>query len=140
MALQHRQGIEFDLVLFQHVQSRHDPLESRLLSFVDAVTVVELARTVNRDPYEKSVGSKKFSPLVVYEDPVSLEGISNALAVRVLLLQLQRATKEIDAHKGRFPALPGKVDRRYVLRRYVLGNVLLEHIVAHAPGLVKVWV
>ena len=133
MTVDDGERVEFDSVLFQHVEAGHDAIEGRLVAFVYAIAIVEVARAVNGQADEEAVLREKFAPFVIEKHTVRLEGIFDLLAVGVFPLERDDTAKEIDAEQCGLAALPGEVDRLRLLRFDVLTDVGFEDIVRHLP-------
>src|SRR6185312_14274340 len=65
MAVHYGKRVEFDAMLFQHVEASDDAVEGRLAAFVYAVAIMQLARTVDREADEEVVLREKFAPFIV---------------------------------------------------------------------------
>ncbi len=108
-----REHVPIDLVALQDVEPGDHPVEGRLAALVDAVGVVHLARTVDRDPDQEVVFLEELAPLVVEQRSVRLHRVEDVLAgIGVLLFELDRSAEEVQAHHRRLAALPGHDDLR----------------------------
>lgn len=125
--------IEIDLIAPEGFDAAHHAIKGRLTAFVDTVGVVQLARTIDGNADKKLIFEKTFCPCIVEQDAIGLEGVGNLLAVGVFFLDLDKFPEIIDTQKRRFPALPGKIHHRRVVRFDVLPDVALQHLVAHRP-------
>ncbi len=95
---------------------------------------MQVPRPVDRDADEELVLGQELAPFVVDEDAVGLEGVRDAFAVAVVLLELHGAPEEVHPHERRLAALPGEVDLGDVLRLDVSPDVGFQRFLVHAPG------
>ena len=101
------QDVEVDVVLAQVPPAAHHQVERALPAAVDAVGVVQLARTVDAQAHEEVVLLEERAPVVVEQQAVGLERVLHGLAgPAVLLDQFHRAAKEVELHQRRLAALP----------------------------------
>ena len=133
LAVHHREGVEFHLVLFQEAQAAHDAVERGRAAFIHAIEVMELGRAVNRNPDQEMVLRQKLAPAIVQQDAVGLKSVFNLLAVGILVLDGDDLAKEVHAQQGGFAALPGKGNCRRILRGNELRDVRLQNRVGHGP-------
>src|SRR5690348_3734135 len=133
MAVHYGERVEFDAMLFQHVEASDDAVEGRLAAFVYAVAIMQLARTIDGEADEKVVLREKFAPFVVEQNTVCLKSVFDAFARGVSLLERDDAAKKVDTEQRWFSALPCKIDRVHLLRFDVLTDVVFENIVGHLP-------
>jgi hypothetical protein len=96
-SIDHGQGVEFDIVLLQVIQTTHHLFEAGAAASVDSVVIVKLLRTVDGDTYQEVVLLEKLAPFVVQQHSVGLEGVLNALAAGVLFLELDHFAKIVDS-------------------------------------------
>src|SRR5258708_5475603 len=115
------------------MEAAQDFVERRGTTFVHAIAVMKLARTIDGQSYQPVFGVQEFAPSVVEEHAVGLQRILNAFTTGVLLLQLAYATEIADSQERGFSALPGEGDRRHGLRFDVLADVTFEHVLGHGP-------
>ena len=85
------QDVEVDPVAAQVPPAVHHQVEGALAAAVDAIGVVELARTVDAQADQEVVLLEEGAPLVVEQDAVGLERVLHHLArTAVLLDELDR--------------------------------------------------
>jgi hypothetical protein len=118
-------------VLLQHVDSGDDALECRPAAMVHSQAIVEPAGAIDREAYQETLARQKLRPRVIQQNPVRLEGILDALPIRVAPLQLHDAPEIVDPQQGRLTALPREADDRRLLRLDVLPDERLEHVAVH---------
>ena len=111
--VQRGQHVPLHAVALEHIKSADHAIEGRLAALAHAVGVVNLPRAVDRDPDEELVLLQKRSPLVIEQRTVRLQRVQDPLPrLRVLLLQLDRAAEELQAHDRRLATLPRDHDLR----------------------------
>ena len=87
--------------------------------------------TVDADANKKVVFAEKFAPLVVKENGVGLQSVTDDLArYTILLLQLDELLVEIETHECGFTALPCETRLRE-FQIEVIGDEAFEYFVAH---------
>jgi len=92
--------------------------------------VVQFARAVDADPYEKIVFLEETTPVVVQQRTVGLHRIFERHArFSVLFLQLDCAAVKVDSHQGGFPSLPGNGHLRAAVGCDELPDVVFQHFV-----------
>ena len=127
------QDIVLHAVLLQHAQAAYDLVESRRSAFVDAVGVVQLARTIDADADQEVVFFEELAPLVVQQRTVGLHGVLKSHAwFAILLLVLDGFAVEIDPHQGRFASLPGHRDLVAAVGLDQLADIGFEGLFRHA--------
>src|SRR5579872_1475695 len=85
----------------------HHPVECALLHAVEPVRVVELARAVDAQAYQKIVLLEEGTPLVIEQDAVGLKGVFHDLfRSAVLFDKFDRTAEEIELHERRLASLP----------------------------------
>ena len=135
-----RQHVPVDLVTLQHVEARDHPVEGGLAPLVDAVGVVHLSRPVDRDADQELVLLQELAPLVVEERPVRLHRVEDVLAGgRVLPLELDRASEEVQPHHRGLASLPGHDDLRSAgVTLHQLADVGLVDLLGHAEAAARI--
>ena len=128
------EDVHVDLMLAEQLRRANDGVERRLSALVDAIGVVHLAWSVNREADQDVVLAKELAPGVVEEHTVGLERVLDGLARGDLLDESDRAPEEIEAHEGWLAALPGDRDVWGGLCLHDLSHVRLEDLVAHATS------
>src|SRR3954452_23046142 len=95
---------------------------------------------VDRDPDQEVLVLEERGPLLVEERPVGLDRVRRPLAgLKTVFSQLDRAAEEIDAHEGRFPALPGDGDFGDAgVRLDQLLDVRIEQFARHAEPTTRI--
>ena len=66
---------------------RITPVEAGRSPFIHTIAVVQMAGTVQREPYEKAVSGQKFAPRVIEQNAVGLQRVLYPFAVCMPLLQ-----------------------------------------------------
>ena len=94
---------------------------------------MQLRRAINGKPDEKFIHCEKFTPFVIEQRAVRLDGVENCFATGELFLQCDGFAEEFHAEQRRLAALPREVDFRRRLALDVLPDVFREHGVVHAP-------
>ena len=123
--VQRRQDVPVHAMVLEVLKAPDHAIERRLAALADPVGVVDLARTVDRDPDQEVVLLQKRRELVIDQRPICLQRVQDPLPrPGVLALQLDRAAEELDAHDRRLPALP----RDHHLRRPPVGLEQLTDI------------
>ena len=69
LAVHHREGVEFHLVLLQETQAAHHAIKRGRSAFIDSVEIVEIRRAVNRNADQEVVLGQKLAPPVVQQTP-----------------------------------------------------------------------
>ncbi len=133
------QDVELHPVAAQQPPPVHHLVPGALRPPVDTVGVVQLLGAVDAEADEEVVLGEELAPLVVEQDAVGLERVLHHLVgPAVLLDQLDRLAKELDAHQGRFATLPGDGDVRCPVRLEQLADVRLQRGGRHAALVVRV--
>ena len=94
---------------------------------------MQLARAVDGNADQELIFKEEFCPRIVEQDAIGLEGVGDLLAVGIFLLDLDEIPEIIDTQQRRFPALPGKIHHRRIVRLDILPDVALQHIFVHRP-------
>ncbi len=127
------EGVEFDLVFFEAGEAAHGGVEGGFAVLVIAVEIVDGSGTIDGEADEEVVLGEEFTPRVVEEGAVGLEGVGDIFAVGELLLEGDDFLEEGDSEEGGFAALPGEVNIGTGLGVDVLLDVGLEDVVGHGP-------
>ena len=112
-------------------QPRHDLIKSRSPVSLDPVSIVEFSRTINTEPDKKTVLFEKAAPVIGEEGTVGLNGVADLFAPGILFLKRHYRSKIVDTQQYGLSALPGKLDFRCVLARYVLSDEAFKHFRRH---------
>ena len=124
------QNIVVHLMVLQAAQSFQDPLVSGVASLVEAVTIVQLSRSVHAQAHEEAVLFKEATPIIVQESTVCLDRVSDLLRRRrIPFLQLDNPPEKINAQQCGLAALPGEIDDRMRTRFNILTDELLQGFV-----------
>jgi len=121
-------------------EAAHHLLEAPAPALGDAIGVVDVPRSVDRDPDQVVVVPEELSPLGVEQRPVRLDRMDGALArLEVCLRDRDRASEEVEPHQRRLAALPR--DRH--LRCACMGldqltQVCVQLLVGHPEAAVRV--
>ena len=108
------EDIELDPMLAEKTPAPHDEVERALPLPVTSVGVVQLARPIDAEAYEKIVLLEEGAPGVVEQQAVGLEGLLDRLPrLSVFFDEFDRALEEFELHQGRLAPLPGD---RYLRR------------------------
>src|SRR5690606_7050022 len=134
------ENVEFHFVLAEKLYPCHHPAESRSALLVYPVAVVQLFWAVETDSHEKVLFVKKFTPLVIQERAVSLEGVAHHNSGRsIFFLQLHSLAEKVQAHEGRLSPLPGKLyASSSPICFEILSGKLLQHFLAHPKAAVRI--
>jgi hypothetical protein len=120
-------------VTLEQPEPAHRLLVRRLLPPGHAVAIVHFLRAVEAEPHAESLGSQKAAPLLVEENPISLDAIGNAAPGGPMpVLDGYQLAEEIQAGDSRLAAVPGKADYGTRRRFHVLDNIGLQEIIGHA--------
>jgi hypothetical protein len=120
------QDIELYLVALKDLQPLHHALKGASPFLIDAIGIVEIQGTIEAEPHQELVFVEKLAPFVIKQDTVGLDGIGDLLSLRPdLILQGDCLAEELDAHEGRFTALPTEADLGQC--GGLCGNVLPDH-------------
>ena len=133
MALYDGEGVKLDVVFMEYFDAAHDAVEGGTLAFVDAVVVVIFFGTVDRNADQEFVYGEEFTPLVVEERAVGLEGIVDRFSVGIFFLEGNNLAKEVDAEDGRLATLPCEGNFGDALCFDVLLDVAFENFWGHFP-------
>lgn len=110
----------------------HDSLIGWSPAPVSTVMVVDVLRPVEGKADEKAIPFEEFAPVVVEEEAVGLETVSDRLTGSpVLLLKSDRLLEELQTHQRRFASLPAKRNLRFP-GLHDLADKLLKHLEAHS--------
>ena len=94
---------------------------------------MQLARTVQTEPYRKSFLGQKPAPFFVEKRAVGLEPIDDRPAGRAILaLEGDDPAKTVQPERGRLAAVPGKTDDIVGRGGDMLGDIRFEDVVRHA--------
>ena len=125
------QRVEFDAVFFEQFEPVVHPFIGGIAFFIHAIGVVEFRRAVDAQADEEMVFGKEFTPFVVQQGAVGLQGVADLSATGVFLLQGNRFPEKVDSQQRRFSSLPGEGDFRHALLFDVLADVGLQYFVRH---------
>jgi len=104
--------------------------------FCDAVPVMHFHRTIQAQSDSKTLGRKKAAPVLIEEDSVGLNTVSDVPVIGLMFtLERNNFAEVVQTQDGRFPAMPGKTDDRFGGGFDVLDNDLLQDEVGHAKRL-----
>jgi hypothetical protein len=93
---------------------------------------VQLPRTVDAETDEEPVRCEELSPLVVQQRAVGLDRVLDPYARTLDTLgQLDSAAEEVETHQRGLATLPGDRHLIGLVSVEQLGDVRLEHLVAH---------
>src|SRR6056297_118558 len=94
-------------------------------------------RAIQTHPHQNSVSGDKVGPVPVEQGSISLNRVGyRASPGSIEALKLNRALKKIQPHQSRLAPLP--VERICWLgRTHIPPHQLLQHLVAHAVGLLR---
>ncbi len=116
-----------------------DALEGGRPALVAAIQIMRFTRTVEADPDQEAILGEELAPRIVQQRAVGLQGVLGSRArAGVLLLVRHRLAEKVQAHQGRFAALPGKVDFWGALSSDVLAGVIFQRLVRHAEGRARI--
>jgi hypothetical protein len=126
------EDVDIDALALERVPTLHHLIERPPAALVDAVGVMDLLRTVDRDAHQEIVLLEERCPRIVDEHRVRLHRVLDPLTgLPMLLRQFNRAPEEIQPHHRRLAALPRDRNLGCQVRLYQLLDVRLERLVRH---------
>lgn len=133
------EDVEVDVVLAQHPPAVHHLVERAAGAAVEPVGVVDLSGPVTAQPHQEVVLLEEFTPLVVEQDAVGLEGVLHHLVgPAVLLDQFDSLAEELHPHQRRLATLPGDGDGGGAVGLQQLPDVGLQRGLRHPALVVRV--
>jgi len=126
------EGVNINVMVNQELDAADDGIEGGGAIGIAAEAVVEFGRAINTCADEKIMLFEEGAPLGSEEGAIGLEGVGDARAAGVFVLELHDALKEGEAHEERFAALPCEDHFRRVERGQVVADETLEDRIGHA--------
>jgi hypothetical protein len=100
---------------------------------------MQSAWTINAYADQEIVRFEKLTPLITEQRTIRLDCILERHPwTPVLVFVLDRASEEIEAHQGRFAALPGNCHLICAMGFNQLLNVLFEELIIHAKTAARI--
>src|SRR5690606_29317357 len=114
-AIDNGERVELRVMLLEQLQPANNRIKAGLLSLVDAVLVVQLARAIDGEADEELLFGEELSPFVVQQCPIGLQGVADGLAVGILALEFNNLAEVVDTQERWLTALPGEADLGQIL-------------------------
>ncbi len=121
-------------MLLQQAGRLIDAIEGRPASTAEAKAVVEVFGAVDAEADQEAVIAEEFAPGVVQEEAVGLQGVVDAFAARMLLLQSHDLAIKIEPHERGLASVPGELREIGILRGDILADELLQEAVGHCSA------
>ncbi len=125
-------------MLFQQFNSLHHPVKRGATHLVATIFVVKILWPVDRDANEKVILFKEFTPIIVQQGAVGLNGIVYLPSTAIFFLQFYRLPVKGEGPHQRFTAMPGEHHLRHGLRFNILLNKTFKKFFAHHLMLVRI--
>ena len=124
----------------QVLQAAHHLVKAAAPAPGQTERVVNLARTVDRDPDEEVVLLEEGRPSVVQLGAVGLDRVLRPLPrLQVVVDQLDRAAEELEPHQRRLATLPCDLhDRDACVRLDQLTDVRLQQLIGHPEATARI--
>ena len=127
-----RHGIELYTCLAENDKTLDNFFKCRITSLVFSELVVDISRTIDRDPQKEIVLSKEVCSFAGYHGTICLQSVVYDLAVGILFLELYSLFVEIQAHDKRLTAMPVEGHLRDIICSNILLGERFKHLQTHS--------